>query len=255
LNLKIKPVQQYRIICFLLLLFIITPEFSVEGAHLRKVPVTLAQPSDFLANGTNGGLNISDIGSAGSTTSFPMVLSSATDCYVQDSGFEAGTPNPYWYEDSTNFGSPLCNTAYPSCSEGLAPGPHSGSWWAWFGGTGLREYSWVEQNVRFPAGGTATLDFYLVIPDAATPAYLRVFLDGNLLFEATEADADSYTNYSLVSLDVSAYADGGFHLLRFEATTEAGDITNFFVDDICVTVTTPNSTTTVIPLIFLLLLY
>jgi hypothetical protein len=245
LNLKKKPVQHYRIICFLLLLFIISPEFSVEAGHLRKFHVTRTQPSDFLANGTNGGLNISGIGSAGPTTSSTTILSSDTECYIEDPGFEAGTPNPYWSEGSTNFESPLEPCDLYDCY------PHSGDWWAWFGGTELRESGWVQQNVTFPAARTATLDFYLEMPDAATPGYLKVLLDGNLLFEATEADANLYTNYSLVSLDVSAYADGGSHLLRFESTTEAGDITNFFVDDICVINTTTTKAMPWIPLLLL----
>ena len=240
MNLTKKPVQPNRIICFLLLLFIITPAFSVEGAHLRKVPVAPAQPSDFLANGTKEGLNMWDIGSAGSTPSFDMVLSSAADCYVQDPGFELtvfGEPSQYWEEYSEKFETPLINCdPYNGCF------PHSGSWWAWFGGDPFGESASLQQEVRFPAGDTATLDFYLTIPDAETPAYLRVFLDGNLLFEATEADIDTYADYTLVPLDVSAYADGGDHLLRFESTTEAGGITNFWVDDICVIVTTPNGT-------------
>ncbi|MCA9871967.1 MAG: hypothetical protein KC487_16495, partial [Anaerolineae bacterium] len=28
---------------------------------------------------------------------------------VADGGFEAGTPNPYWSEASTNFGTPICD--------------------------------------------------------------------------------------------------------------------------------------------------
>jgi hypothetical protein len=177
-------------------------------------------------------------------------LSSDTECYVQDPGFEAGTPNPYWEEFSTNFETPL-EDCVNSCDQNEGILPHSGSWWAWFGGTEFREYGWVQQNVTFPAARTATLDFYLEMPDAATPGYLKVLLDGNLLFEATEADAYLYTNYSLVSLDVSAYADGGSHLLRFESTTEAGDITNFFVDDICVKNTTTIKAMPWIPLLLL----
>jgi hypothetical protein len=247
LNLKKKPVQHYRIIWFLLLLFIITPGVSVEADHLRKFPVTRTQPSDLLANGTNGDLNISGIEAAGSTASSTTILSSATECYVQDPGFEAGTPNPNWDEYSDTYDSPIWffNPLYPGAN------PHSGSWWAWFGGVLSRESGWVQQNVTFPAARTATLDFYLEIPDAATPGYLKVLLDGNLLFEATEADAYLYPDYALVSIDVSVYADGGSHLLRFESTTEAGDYTNFFVDDICVINTTTTKAMPWIPLLLL----
>ena len=81
-----------------------------------------------------------------------------------------------------------------------------------------------------------------------------------LFIISVEADAGLYRNYTLVSLDVSAYADGGSHLLRFESTTYANDgtgvykITNFWVDDICVNLTTPNGASTAMPWIPLLLL-
>lgn len=61
----------------------------------------------------------------------PLALTS-TDLLGKDSGFEAGTPNPYWTEASINFGSPLCTVA--TCGSGGGTGPHTGSWWAWFGG-------------------------------------------------------------------------------------------------------------------------
>ena len=50
---------------------------------------------------------------------------------VQDGGFEAGTPNPFWTEASTNFGTPLCDEA--GCGNGGGTSfPLTGSWWAWF---------------------------------------------------------------------------------------------------------------------------
>jgi len=255
LNLKKQPVQPYRIIFFFWLLFFITPGFSVEGAHLRKVPVKRAQPSGFIANGTNDGLNISDMESAGSTPSFAMVSPSAENCYVQDPGFESSDVNnfpdfsPYWdeYVDLYND-TPITNISLDG------PYSHSGNWWVWFGGYLEGDSAGIKQDVRFPAGGKATLNFFLAIPEAETAGDLKVKIDGNLLFEATEADIDSYTDYTLVSLDVSAYADGGDHQLIFESTIAGGGFTSFLVDDICVTVTTPDGAA-VIPWMLLLLLY
>jgi M6 family metalloprotease-like protein len=197
-------------------------------------------PSSFLSNGKSGGLDISNIGSSGETISFDVILTTADvcetppECNVQDGGFEAGTPNPYWDETSTNFGTPLCTVAI--CGTGLGTGPHSEYWWAWFGGTPLGEASSVEQSVPIPAGTSATLDFYLEIPVANTAGYMRAYVDGTQLFEATQADAASYATYKLVTLDVSAYADGAVHVIRFDSSIDAGEVTNFFVDDICLTV-------------------
>ena len=132
------------------------------------------------------------------------------DCHVQDPGFEDATPNPHWSESSTNFGSPLCSVDL--CGTGAGTGPHSGSWWAWFGGTTMEESGALEQSVRIPAGYSATLEFYLEIPAANTAGFLRVSIDGNQLFEATDAHAATYADYTQVVLDVSGYADGAFHL-------------------------------------------
>ncbi len=149
---------------------------------------------------------------------------------VQDGGFEAGTPNPFWNEFSSNFGTPICNAA---CGTGGGSGPHSGSFWAWFGGiTGVSETGSVDQNVIIPAE-SAVLSFWLEIPVANTTGFLNVEIDGNVLATFTEADQSAYGTYAQVDLDVSAFADGGTHNLAFRSTTNAGGgALNFFVDDI-----------------------
>ena len=55
------------------------------------------------------------------------------DQLIQDGSFEAGSPNPFWTESSTNFLTPLCTLA--DCGDGLGTaGPRTGLVWAWFGG-------------------------------------------------------------------------------------------------------------------------
>ncbi|MGK2924645.1 MAG: hypothetical protein ACSLE2_03405, partial [Lysobacterales bacterium] len=52
---------------------------------------------------------------------------------IGDPGFEAGTPNPEWTEESNNpIGTPICEVAV--CGSGGGTGPSEGSFWAWFGG-------------------------------------------------------------------------------------------------------------------------
>jgi hypothetical protein len=211
--------------------------FSLEVGRTNINDST--NPSSFLSNGESGGLDVSDVGSAGETISFKVALLEPPpppECNIEDGGFEAGSPNPYWDETSTNFGSPLCSVA--TCGTGGGTGPYSGAWWAWFGGiSALAEDGSVEQSVTIPAGSSATLEFYLEINAANTTGYLRVSVDGDQLFEATQADAASYGTYKLVTLNVSAYADGSAHLIRFDSSTDAGaGPTNFFVDDVCLTV-------------------
>lgn len=54
---------------------------------------------------------------------------------VTDPSFEAGSPNPFWGESSTNLGTPLCSIA--GCGDGGGTvGPRTGTFWAWFGGFG-----------------------------------------------------------------------------------------------------------------------
>ncbi|MGH9243492.1 MAG: BACON domain-containing protein, partial [Acidimicrobiales bacterium] len=154
---------------------------------------------------------------------------------VGDGGFEAGSPNPVWDEASTNFGTPLCTAG--GCGVGGGTGPHSGSWWAWFGGIETSvETGSVSQNVTIPSAGSAELRFWLEIPVADSTGFLDVSLDGDVLFSVTEADGPSI-GYTEVVVDVSEYADGGTYELRFDSTTQPGaGPVNFFVDDVSITV-------------------
>jgi subtilisin-like proprotein convertase family protein len=152
----------------------------------------------------------------------------ATPGIVSDPGFEAGTPNPFWAEFSQNFGTPLCTSA---CGLGDGTGPHSGTWWAWFGGTTAAETGFVEQSVTIPAG-TADLTFWLEIPVANIPGELRVKMGATTIASYNQADTTTYATYALVTIDIDSFA-GGTHMLRFEADNAAGtDVINFFVDDI-----------------------
>ncbi len=155
---------------------------------------------------------------------------------VGDGSFEAGTPNPSWDEFSTNFGTPLCDAV---CGTGGGTGPRTGAWWAWFGGTTAAETGILTQTLIIPTGA-AELTFWLEIPATATGTngFLSVRMDGNELFRAEETTT-GYSTYAEVSLDVTAYANGLTHQLVFFSSTDAGSaVTNFFVDDVAITVTT-----------------
>lgn len=152
---------------------------------------------------------------------------------VADGSFEAGSPSPSWAEASTNFGTPLCTIA--ACGTGLGTGPRTGDWWTWFGGIAAAEVGSMQQSVTLPAGAN-TLTFYLEIPASSGNGtdFINVRMDGNILFTAFE-NTPGYSTYALVSVDISAYADGGSHLLRFESTISgAPSGTNFFVDDVSI---------------------
>ncbi len=156
---------------------------------------------------------------------------------VMDPGFEDGTPNAFWTEGSDNFGTPLCDEG--SCGTGGGTGPHSGAWWCWFGGIAAAETGFVEQTLTLPVGAD-TLTFYLEIcaVSGADTDYMDVLIDGNIIATFVEADAATYATYALVTLDISAYADDGSHLLRFYGNQPTGT-SNFFVDDVSIEYTPP----------------
>lgn len=164
---------------------------------------------------------------------------------IQGGGFEDGSPNPYWEEFSTLFGTPLCTQAL--CG---GPAPHGGTWHAWFGGAGpsAAESGYLSQTVTINSG-PATLSFYLLIGVASGgTGDFTVTVDNTVVFNATEADAASYPTYTLVSVNVSAFADNGQHVVKFAESdpADAGNI-NFFVDDVALdtgSLATPTATAT-----------
>lgn len=167
--------------------------------------------------------------------SLPVVIGSAPGMLVQDGGFEAGIVPTYWAQTSTNYGTPICDA---SCG---GAGPRTGTYWTWFGGAGsAAEAASVEQTGTIEAGPKA-LNFYVwwsssisAPPDPA--ATFNVKIDGNTIFSLTPATAGDYNaGYTLVSVDISTYADGNSHTLRFEGSNAAAAAsTNIHLDDISI---------------------
>jgi len=147
---------------------------------------------------------------------------------IADWSFEDGTPNAFWNETSTNFGTPLCDVG--SCGVGGGTGPYEGSWWTWFGGIDTdNETGSIDQDVIIPSTAM-TMTFWLEIPTFETTGLMDVKIDGTSIFSVTEADNATYNPYMQVELPVAAYADDSSHNILFEGSTVAGGITNFFVD-------------------------
>lgn len=163
---------------------------------------------------------------------------------VQDGGFESGTPNASWDEFSSNFPSPICNA---SCTiGGVTNLAHSGSYWAWFGGI-ADERGTLTQTVTIPNVATAQLKFFLRYGSREAGAlgndYLRVFMDGNQLFQITDSQADFNTyggsDYTEVTLNINSYADGLVHTLVFDSYIGTGEgIDDFLVDDVSISTST-----------------
>ncbi len=160
---------------------------------------------------------------------------------IQDGSFEDGSPNSFWAEASTNFGTPLCTVA--GCGTGTGTGPRTGTWWAWFGGIAApTEEGSVTQSVTFPSGGSASLTFFLEMPACGTGSgandFLEVTVDGTQVFlvDATSPLCNT-VGYQQQTVDLSAYADGAAHTVAFHSITTVESI-NFFVDDASIASTT-----------------
>jgi hypothetical protein len=151
---------------------------------------------------------------------------------VADGGFEDGILTGPWTEFSTNFGTPLCDSA---CGSNGGTGPRTGNIFAWFGGIASFEEGSLEQAVTLEVGA-ASLDFYLEIPVSSGNGvdFLRVEIDGTTVFEVLENDpVYAGSGYQLASVPLGAFADGGVHTLRFESIiTGAPGLTNFALDDV-----------------------
>ena len=164
---------------------------------------------------------------------------SAAPSLALDGGFEQGTPNPSWGEFHTKFGTPLCTVA--GCGSGGGTGPRSGNWWAWFGGVnGTAEYGVVWQDIAIPAG-TSSLGFWLEIPETSDTGYdfFDVWVDNDLIFTVSDLQADPYSSYNQVVVDLTGFGDCQVHNLAFFSETAGAGVTNFFVDDVTVEVTVP----------------
>jgi Zn-dependent metalloprotease len=151
---------------------------------------------------------------------------------IQDGSFEAGSPNPYWTEFSATYGTPLCD---PACG---GAGARTGDWWIWFGGVGNgnAESGYVSQAVTITPG-LAKLNFWMTLGGSGTGDF-TVTLDSTVIFTANQTMTPTYgTDYTLVSLDVSSFADGQSHLVKFEESDPAtpGNF-NLFVDDVSLTI-------------------
>lgn len=147
---------------------------------------------------------------------------------VRDGGFEAGTPNPFWTEASTHFGTPLCG---PGCSSAS----HTGLWFVWFGGIAAYEAGSVSQSVTIPSGGPAILSFWVKNAACSGSAadYLEFKVDGVQRWVTTAADPACTTpGYRQVTVDLSAYANDAAHVLQFHSEIFGPALTNFFLDDV-----------------------
>jgi len=168
---------------------------------------------------------------------------SALTNLVQDPSFEVAiSSTAVWQQGSTNSDSPLCILSIPECNfGGGTAAARTGSVWALFGGidftdeeAGNPEIAYVYQNIAFPTC-SAELQFYFWI--GAAPAGSNaadVFLariDGTTVFSANATQKASYPSYTLVTVDVSSFANGASHKVEFYSVTTDQTVI-FNLDDV-----------------------
>ena len=165
---------------------------------------------------------------------------------IQDPSLEAAIASTaIWKQASTNSDSPLCNLSIPECNFGAGTAAaRTGSVWALFGGIDWTdpesispEVSDLYQMVTFPVCG-ASLQFYFWI--GAAPAgsdasdLFQAKIDGTTVFSANATQRPSYSSYTLVTVDVSSYANGASHKVEFYSVT-TGQQVIFNLDDVSLT--------------------
>lgn len=151
---------------------------------------------------------------------------------LADGGFEMGnTSSSPWRQYSLLFGTPLCSVA--TCGGYGSALPHSGQWWAWFGGASKTEEGWLEQSFSLPAG-RAFLRFYLQIKGCGNPAdFIQILVDNNEIWRQNTSGTNCWqSDYRRHEVDFSAFADGNNHNLKIYSRQTTSATTNFFLDDL-----------------------
>jgi uncharacterized repeat protein (TIGR01451 family) len=152
---------------------------------------------------------------------------------LSDPGFEGGIPSSAWEEVSLTYGTPLCSVS--RCGNGAGTSlPRTGEWWAWFGGAAGPETAYLEQEMIMPAGGEAFLSFWLWNGDTGMAGVDRfqVLMDGAEVFRAAAGHPWYTSGYAEAKVDLSPWADGKPHRLRFQGVQTSRRITNFSLDDV-----------------------
>jgi hypothetical protein len=169
------------------------------------------------------------------------VLSNAQTQVLVDTSLEAtGGGSSDWASTSVAFTTVLCSVA--DC--GICGGPcapHSGTYYAWFGGNGpiTGEEGTLTQAFNVTATGNATLNFWLMLPiTGIADDSLSAFIDGAMVwFKLGDDSAGFGTTYAPVSVQLGSLA-AGIHTLEFRGieTGNASTVFNILVDDITISV-------------------
>ena len=122
----------------------------------------------------------------------------------------------------------LCDVV--GCGDGGGTaGARTGNYWAWMGGTSNPETSWIEQTVTVPNSPERHLNFWMWMGSVESSSQLEVKVDGNVVASYPTVLESGYVQRSV---DLSDYADGGSHTIRFELVLPGDGNVNVSLDDI-----------------------
>ena len=149
---------------------------------------------------------------------------------INDPGFEKGSPNPFWIENSTLSESVIM------ASPKLA---HSGKYLVHFkGGREGKEVATCDQDVIMPVASHASLTFWMKILAADVYGHLNVVVDGEFfIFTISQIHHNQYANWRPVVVNLDGFADGNSHNIKFQATIQSGNgDTVFLLDDVSMSI-------------------
>ncbi len=223
---------------------------SQNGGRLASVNKVLAVPVAVLA------FTLAVAAAADSASAPPSLVTAEAPCtggnpWVEGN-LEGTSPDtlqdPPWVVSDNLFGplfSSLCNLDNSLCTDGEGP-RGSGKSWIWFGGNDIsgtfQQIDTAEQTIVFPAGAASViLHFYLNIGYVTSPFddTLDVQVDG-VTQQSYLEPSQKEIGYTLRSIDLTQFADGNSHVIRFYYAQKVSGSMNradFNVDDVSLDIT------------------
>ena len=193
------------------------------------------------------GLLLAPAGNAAAQAPEKRILAAPAPNLILDPSLQASYHvTTIWQQASDNADWTVCTTSNVDCLITGVAGPRTGTRWGMFGipdwedpETINPEVATLSQVVTFPGCG-ASLQFYLWIgqADAGSGAddVFNVKIDGNTVFTTNATEKASYSAYTLVTVDVSSFANGAARTLLFHSVTSDQAVI-FNLDDISLTQT------------------
>lgn len=147
---------------------------------------------------------------------------------IVDPSFELPIPNDTWNQYSARYGDAICNAA---CGDDA----NLGTGWLNFRNDFVDpEFAFAEQTFTMPEGEFAFLLFYIRGSADSVGLVLEVLMDGVSQLTVDGTFTGAYQEYIPIAIDLSDFADGQTHTLRFQAQIDAGATTFIHIDDVCI---------------------